>query len=96
MSKIQVQRGDSLDLTAPAGGVTSGVPVLIGGLLVVPQVSAAVGEQFSGAATGVHSIAKEDTTAAFNEGEIVYWDDSNARLDAVSYTHLTLPTTLTV
>jgi hypothetical protein len=32
-----LQPGDVLEFTAPTGGVTKGVPVLIGGLPVVPE-----------------------------------------------------------
>ena len=73
-----IQPGDFLEFTAPSGGVTKGTGVLIGGLLVIPMVSAAVGEKFRGATTGVHSHTKVGSQA-WTEGAVVYWDDGNAR-----------------
>ena len=81
MSTNQVQKGCILDLTAPGGGVVSGEAVLINGLLAVPMTTVAATEKFAGAVDGVFEIAKEATTAAFTEGELVYWDDGNARVD---------------
>lgn len=81
MSKNQSSRGQILTLTAPAGGVVSGTPVLIAGLLVIPQTTQAAGEKFAGASEGVWEIAKENTTAVFTEGERVYWDDTAKEVD---------------
>lgn len=69
------QHGDTLDLTAPAGGVTSGVPVKIGGQVVVPQVSAAEGKTFSAKTTGVFRVAKA-TGQAWGECVTLHWDDA--------------------
>jgi len=81
MSKSQVQRGNILDLTAPVGGVVSGSAYLTGAILGVAQTTAAVGEMYAASVCGVHSLPKEATTAAFTEGEIVYWDNTNFRFD---------------
>lgn len=59
MAKNFVQDGDVLTLTAPTGGVTSGVPVAIGQLVVVPITDAAEGELFGGKTNGVWSVAVE-------------------------------------
>lgn len=56
MAKNYVQDGKAPTFTAPAGGVESGVPVEIGDLVVVPLVSAAVGEEFAGMLGGVWSL----------------------------------------
>ncbi|WP_110636250.1 DUF2190 family protein [Salinicola salarius] len=40
--------GKTLTMTAPAGGVTSGIPVVIGALTLVPLDSADEGEEFVG------------------------------------------------
>lgn len=69
------QHGDTLDLTAPAGGVTSGAPVKIGGQIVVPQVSAAEGKIFAAKTTGVFRVPKA-TGQAWGECVTVYWDDT--------------------
>lgn len=79
--KNYVQHGDTLTLTAPSGGVVSGSPVKIGNLLVVPQASAAQGEEFEGKTSGVFEVAKHGagSAQAWSEGSLVYWDDSNKR-----------------
>lgn len=56
MAKNFVQDGSVLTLTAPAGGVQSGVPVVVGALMVVPLVDAEEGEQFQGSPGGVWSL----------------------------------------
>ena len=43
-----MEDGNVLTLIAPAGGVQSGVPAVIGDLVVVPLVDAAEGEPFAG------------------------------------------------
>jgi predicted RecA/RadA family phage recombinase len=72
------QAGDALTLTAPAGGVVSGVPCLVGGLLVVPVTTAAAGEPFVGATAGVFVVAKSPGSA-WVEGQRLYWDAATAR-----------------
>lgn len=81
MSKSQVQRGNILDLTAPVGGVVSGSAYLTGAILGVAQTSADAGDLYAASVMGVHSLPKEATTAAFTEGEIVYWDDTAKEFD---------------
>lgn len=73
-----IQPGNILDLTAPAGGVVSGVPVLIGALLVIAGVSAAEGKPFSGAVEGVFDVPAANSQA-WVEGALVYWDDTAKR-----------------
>lgn len=85
--KNAVQKGDSLKLTAPTGGVTSGVPVLIGALLVVPVASADQGEIFAGQTCGVFDCAKV-SAQAWTEGATVYWDDTNSRFTTAAATGL--------
>ncbi len=76
--KNYVQHGDNVTFTAPSGGVTSGVPVLIGDLLVVPVASADEGDDFAGQITGVYDVTKVGSQA-WTEGATVYWDDGNSR-----------------
>ena len=68
-----VQTGDTLDLTAPVGGVVSGTTVQIGSLVVVPVVSAAAGAKFAVSHKGVYTlpIKAGDSPA---EGGVAYWD----------------------
>ncbi|HET7500648.1 MAG TPA: DUF2190 family protein [Kofleriaceae bacterium] len=72
-----LQCGDSLEFTAPAGGVTSGAPVLISSLLVVAKANAAAGERFVGETSGVFSLPKP-AGAAWAEGQLLYWDSAAA------------------
>jgi predicted RecA/RadA family phage recombinase len=70
-------RGEVLHLTAPTGspgGVTSGVPVLIGSLLVIPTQTAAGGAAFEGVAEGVF-LGSKPQTEVWVEGAPVYFDD---------------------
>ena len=67
-----VQPGSVIDCTAPGGGVVSGVPVLIGDLLVVPLNTAAATVKFAGQVDGVWKIAKP--AGAILEGAVLYWD----------------------
>jgi len=70
-----IQPGDVLDLTAPSGGVTAGVAVLIGSLVVVPTATVAQTLQFEGQITGVFTLAKA-TGATWSEGQVLYFDSS--------------------
>ncbi len=76
--KTFVQPGESVEFTAPGGGVTSGVGVLIGDLLVIATVTAAAGARFNGLVEGVVSHAKAPSQA-WVEGARVYWDNGNKR-----------------
>ncbi len=76
-----VQKGDALDLTAPTGGVTAGVPVKINNLVVVSACDVDGGLPFAGYIRGVFDITAEgaESGQAFAEGETVYWDATNKR-----------------
>lgn len=76
--KTFVQDGKALDLVAPSGGVTSGVPVQIGQLLVVPATTAAEGASFVGQTEGVFTAPKVGSQA-WTVGAVVYWDKENSR-----------------
>ena len=71
-----IQPGDSLDLTAPAGGVTSGQGYLIGDTLAVAVESKAAGEKFAGKVEGVFEMDKL-TTDVMAEGVKVNWNNTN-------------------
>lgn len=75
MSTSYIAQGDVLTLIAPSGGVTAGTPVLIGGLVVIPQTTAAEAASFDAYVTGVHSVPKADSQA-WTQGCVVYWDAS--------------------
>jgi predicted RecA/RadA family phage recombinase len=71
-----LQPGDTLTLTAPSGGVVSGTPYLIGGLLVVALSTVAETLPFEGVRRGVFSFTKVGSQA-WSEGDKVYWDNTN-------------------
>lgn len=75
-----VQPGETITLTAPAGGVVSGGGYLIGGLFVVAVADVAVGLPFEGKATGVFDLPKT-AAQAWAEGDYVYWDPATAKAD---------------
>ena len=56
MSKNLIQDGNVLSLIAPTGGVTAGVPVAIGALVVVPQETVAQALPFQGHTGGVWQV----------------------------------------
>lgn len=78
MSSKFVSPGRVMDFTAPSGGVTEGVPLLIGALIVVPEASAAVGKRFAASVEGIHDLpaATHASSQAWTEGQLLYWDDS--------------------
>lgn len=78
MGTIFVQPGCSMEFTAPSGGVTVNVPVLIGGLFVIPAVTAAAAARFNGLLEGVFTLPKA-TGEVWTEGAPAYWDVANAR-----------------
>jgi predicted RecA/RadA family phage recombinase len=75
--------GDSLEFTAPAGGVTSGIGVKIGDALVIATVTAAATERFVGQRLGVVEHTKL-SAQAWTEGQQVNWDDTNKRFTTVT------------
>lgn len=77
------QPGDVLEFTAPTGGVTKGVPVLIGAAIVIPEDTVAQTLPFRGALVGVHSVPKVGSQA-WSVGDIVYLDSGNSRFTKTS------------
>jgi len=78
MGTIFVQPGCSMEFTAPAGGVTVDVPVIIGGLFVIPTVTVAATVRFNGLLEGVFKLPKA-TGEVWTEGAPAYWDVANTR-----------------
>lgn len=71
-----VSQGDTLTLTAPAGGVLSGVAVLIGtNIFGVPVTDADAGDVFALKTSGVYENQPKAAGAAWAEGDAVYWDN---------------------
>lgn len=72
----------TIDLTAPAGGVTAGLFYLIGAVLIFANVTAAEGETFAGVRTGMFTDVVKATGSTWTEGQLIYWDDTNKRFTA--------------
>jgi predicted RecA/RadA family phage recombinase len=81
MSNTFNQPGDAIPLTAPSGGVVSGVAKVIGGFFVIPSTTVDEGAQFTANVTGVHTLPKT-SAQAWTEGQKIYWDEGNARADS--------------
>ena len=77
-----VDSGRNLDLTAPTGGVTSGVGVLMGRLFAVALSTASAAAAFVGATFGQWTLAKT-SAQAWAVGDKIYWDNTNKRADNV-------------
>jgi predicted RecA/RadA family phage recombinase len=75
--------GENLTLTAPSGGVVSGLGYLIGSLFVVATVTADETELFVGRVIGVVTLVKT-TGEAWTEGAKVYWDNSAKKVTTTS------------
>lgn len=79
-----VESGDNLTLTAPAGGVVSSTPYLIGAaLFVVAAASAAAGDPFVGRRKGIFDLPKA-AALAISTGDQLYWDNTNRVLNKTS------------
>ena len=70
-----LKTGDVITLTAPSGGVTSGLGYKIGQLFVVATNTIDETLPFEGLVSGVVELVK-DAGTAWTEGEHIYWDDS--------------------
>lgn len=71
-----VQQGETLNLTAPAGGVVSGTAYKIGSVVVVALADAAVGETFQGRRCGVFTLPVT-TAETPSEGAKAYFKSDN-------------------
>lgn len=80
MSRTFVQPGNTIDAVAPVGGVTSGVPVMVGALFGVPEVSAAAGATYSLNVVGVHRLPKANVE--LQAGAIAYFDTATSQIGA--------------
>lgn len=76
-----IQKGDTLTVVCPAGGVASGAAALLGALFGVAVGGAAEGEPLQLATEGVFELPKL-AAAVFAQGGKVSWDAANSRCDA--------------
>lgn len=70
-----IKPGETMTFTAPGGGVTSGTPLLIGGMVVVPTNTVAATLPFEGMTRGVFTAPKT-AGVAWTEGQVLYWDSA--------------------
>ncbi|MDP1570345.1 MAG: DUF2190 family protein [Vicinamibacterales bacterium] len=82
MASNFVQPGKNIDLTAPTGGVTTGVGVLIGRLFSVALSTVLAAANFVGATVGVWSLAKT-STQVWAAGDKIYWNNTDKRAENV-------------
>lgn len=80
MAKNPIATGDLLQFTAPSGGVTVGIPILVGLLLCIPVTSAAEGEIVNAYTKGHCVDLPKATGESFAQGDLLYWDDSETKL----------------
>ena len=77
--KNLVQDGKILTLLTPTSGVTSGQAVLIGNLFAVSTGTYAETVEGEYQVEGVFTLPKLSTDT-IDQGQIVYWDDTNKRI----------------
>lgn len=79
--KTYVSEGESLQLTAPSGGVVSDGVYKIGSIICIAQHDAAEGDPFTAAVCGVFDVTAEGAGSgqAWAEGDTVYWDNTNTQ-----------------
>ncbi|HOV04070.1 MAG TPA: DUF2190 family protein [Kaistiaceae bacterium] len=78
-----IQPGDTLDLTAPAGGLVSGQAHLFGDLFGIAATDAAEGKKVAVKVDGVFFLPKA-TDESLVEGQKVYWSEANANVTATA------------
>lgn len=71
-----------IQIVAPSGGVTKGIPFLFGNLVLIPLATAAVGVSVYCYTRGTFRMPK-NTSLALDAGRWVKWDISAARLELV-------------
>ena len=87
MSTNKVSSGRNITQVAPSGGVTSGVPILIGtALFGVPTTTAAAGASFN-LERGIeitYTAEGAGSGQAWAVGDQIYWDNTNKRFTKTS------------
>lgn len=80
METLKQADSDIVTLVAPSGGVTVDVPVKIGNLVVIPEITAVESALFSGRTRGVFKLPKT-ASLALTAGRWVVWDVSAGKVD---------------
>lgn len=76
--KTKISSGHVLDITAPSGGTTSGVGVLLGTIFGIAVTSNVAGDTCALDCSGVfdHTAAGAGSGQAWAVGDAVYWDNT--------------------
>lgn len=74
------QRGQNVPFVAPAGGVSSGDPVLIGTSLLIASEDVAATKTGTGYSEGVFKDIAAITGTAFGNLDPLYWNDTDGNL----------------
>jgi len=84
--KTKISSGKLIDITAPSGGCTSGVGVLIGKLFGIALLTVIAGDITPIDTEGCFDHAAEGAGSgqAWGVGDVVYWDNTNKRLTKTS------------
>jgi predicted RecA/RadA family phage recombinase len=77
-----VQKGDTITLIAPAGGVVSGQAFMVGSIFAVAAYDAAAGDEVEADVVGVFEIGK--AAVAVTQGAPLYWDAAAKVLTTVA------------
>lgn len=80
MASNYLQPGKDIDISAPTGGVTTGVGALIGRLFGLAQSTASAAVASVLGTQGAWNMAKT-SAQAWAVGDPVYWDNTNRRAD---------------
>lgn len=78
-----VQPGNTISVTAPPGGVTSGDGVLIGNIFGVAGADAPAGTSVGLVTVGVFDLLKLNTDT-IGQGQRVYWDAEEQHITEVA------------
>lgn len=79
-----VQRGDAINIVA-AAALVSGIAVVFGNSIAIPQTDIADGDTGAAAVEGVFTLPKA-STKTYNAGDLVDWDLSAAQVDTSAAT----------
>lgn len=77
-----LQPGNIIEVTAPAGGVVSGAPVVINQMIGIAATTEDASDPVSIQITGVFTVNKV-SAQAWAEGEPIYWDAANSLFTTV-------------
>ena len=86
--KQYLQSGAKVNLTAPAGGVVGGQGVQVGSIFGYVSADTAAGDTMVVNVHGIFGPVTTDTGAAWAEGDVLYWDNTNSRLTKTASTNL--------